>query len=358
MSKPVTKNIAYERSFASHEKAKYWNYEKNGLIRPENVTLTSHKKYWFKCDNCNHDFESILKNINKNNSWCLYCHHLKLCNNNECIQCFENSFASQHKAKFWSDKNKVTPREVFRCAYAKYWFNCECGHTFESVLKNVSGLNRWCPYCCTPCQKICNNVECNKCFNRSFACIEKCKFLVDKNVNPRMIIKGSEKIYKFNCIECNNNFDMRINCVVKTYWCPYCILKTEQKLYINILNFHPLIIRQCKAEWCRSTFKLPYDFCIEEYKLIIELDGISHFKQVSNWPSPQKTHQRDLHKLKCANENGYSMIRILQSDVWFDKFDWLNELIQSIEKIIADKIVQNIYICKNNEYNEFEMEIV
>ena len=37
------------------------------------------------------------------------------------------------------------------------------------------------------------------------------------------------------------------------------------------------------------------------------------------------------------------------------RYDWLNELNQTIEKIKNEKIIQNIYMCKNNEYNAFEI---
>jgi very-short-patch-repair endonuclease len=58
--------------------------------------------------------------------------------------------------------------------------------------------------------------------------------------------------------------------------------------------------------------------------------------------------------MKCANENGYSVIRILQNDVFNNKYDWLNELKSHIEKITSDKKVQNIFMCKNNEYTIFD----
>ena len=58
--------------------------------------------------------------------------------------------------------------------------------------------------------------------------------------------------------------------------------------------------------------------------------------------------------MSCANENGFSVIRILQKDVYKDKYDWLNELICHIEKITNENKVQNIYMCKNNEYKDFD----
>ena len=57
-----------------------------------------------------------------------------------------------------------------------------------------------------------------------------------------------------------------------------------------------------------------------------------------------------MYKMKCANENGYSMIRIVQEDVFKDKYDWLQDLLENINKIVLEKKVQNIYMCKKDEY--------
>ena len=72
--------------------------------------------------------------------------------------------------------------------------------------------------------------------------------------------------------------------------------------------------------------------------------------QISNWRTPEEQYESDQYKEKCANENGFSVIRIIQGDVWNDKYEWLNELIQNIIKLTSDNIKQNIYMCKNSEY--------
>ena len=97
--------------------------------------------------------------------------------------------------------------------------------------------------------------------------------------------------------------------------------------------------------------RLPFDFAIEELKIIIEHDGEQHFTQVSNWTSPKTQIENDKFKTDCANQNGFSVIRLLQDDVYNDKFDWFNEIQISVSKIIATQKIQNIYICKNNEYS-------
>ena len=138
--------------------------------------------------------------------------------------------------------------------------------------------------------------------------------------------------------------------------CPTCKTKTESKLLEKIKIIYPTIQTQFRTNWCKNKKTdrcLPFDFVIEKYKIIIELDGLQHFKQVSNWQSPEEANKRDIYKMKCANQNGYSIIRLLQEDVYFDKYDWLDELKNNIEKIKKDNIVQNIFLCKNNEYIDF-----
>ena len=127
----------------------------------------------------------------------------------------------------------------------------------------------------------------------------------------------------------------------------------------NKLSKYYTIKRQYKSDWCKNpkTNKyLPYDFVIEDLKIIIELDGPQHFKQIGNWQSPELTNVNDIYKINCANNNGYSIIRILQKDVWHNKYDWLNEIQININTICnQDKLVQNIYMCKNNEYKDFNI---
>jgi very-short-patch-repair endonuclease len=138
--------------------------------------------------------------------------------------------------------------------------------------------------------------------------------------------------------------------------CQLCVNKTETKFFTKMQHFISSIKYQINYEWCKNekTDKyLPFDFVIENNKIIIELDGKQHFKQVRNWNTPQIIQKRDKFKMLCANKNNYSVIRILQEDVYNDKYDWILELNKNIQKIIKEKEIQNIYMCKNNEYKVY-----
>ena len=354
--------ICFNKSFASHEKSKFWS-DINGDIKPRQVFKSTKNKYWFNCD-CGHNFESSLNNI-YNNKWCPYCANKKLCDNEDCKSCHEKSFASHEKSKYWSDKNgNIKPRQVFKSSNTKYWLSCECGHDFESALSEITGQhNTWCPYCSNPPKKLCDNEDCKSCHEKSFASHKKSKYWNNKNVdendiiiNPRQLFKFSGIKYWFIC-ECGHEFESNLNNISGlNHWCPICVNKTEKKLYEQLSKFYPNLNPQFRIDWCKNpntNCYLPFDFVLKEQKIIIELDGIQHFKQVMNWKTPEEQFENDKYKEKCANDNGYSVIRILQTDVLYDTYDWLNELKDSIEQIVNEKIIQNNYLCMNNEYENF-----
>ena len=115
------------------------------------------------------------------------------------------------------------------------------------------------------------------------------------------------------------------------------------------MQFYPNIQLQFKQEWCQKKRALPFDFYIPEYNIIIELDGPQHFIQISNWDSPEEQFKNDKYKEKCANDNGFSIIRLLQEDVCNDTYNWLQELSNTIEEIKNHQIVHgdeilNIYL--------------
>jgi len=157
---------------------------------------------------------------------------------------------------------------------------------------------------------------------------------------------------KIKCNKCNNVFEQLVdNHIKQNKGCPICDCRiTEKILYDYLKSLYPNIIKEFKQKWCKSKKYLPFDNSIPELNIIIELDGLQHFKQVMNWKSPEENLKTDKYKMKCANENGYSIIRIIQIDILYEKYNWKDELVNNIEKIKKDNIIQNLYMCKNNEY--------
>ena len=171
-------------------------------------------------------------------------------------------------------------------------------------------------------------------------------------------------IYDYSHVQyCNANTDVTILCkkhgafqqkphghINKSAGCPACVYKTETKLYETLKPIFPSLISQFKQDWCKKIRHLPYDFCIPEHNIIIELDGAQHFRQVMNWSSPEEQLKNDKYKEKCANDNGYSVIRLLQEDVLNNIYDWFKEICDAVEQIQNGDEIANVYLCKHDEY--------
>jgi hypothetical protein len=138
--------ITFKMSFASHKRASQWS-ERN-IVKPEEVPLYHQtSKYWFKCDKCPHEFETLPYTIAKINTWCSYCSNKKLCDNIDCSICLNKSFASSDKAQYLSSKNTINPRSVFKSCNKKLIFECNnCNNEFTATLNNISG-GKWCKSC-------------------------------------------------------------------------------------------------------------------------------------------------------------------------------------------------------------------
>jgi len=372
-----------DKSFSIHEKSRYWYPTKNNIINeetgkiikitPRQVFKNSHNKFWFTCPDCNHDFNIMVNDVTKGR-WCPYCVNKKLCNGNDCTLCFNKSFSIHEKSRYWHPtKNniineetgeiiKITPRQVFKNSNNKYWFTCDkCEHDFNSLLANIA-KGQWCPYCGN--RKLCIDNDCTLCFNKSFSIHEKSRYwhptknnIINEEtgkiikITPRQVFKNSNNKYCFTCPDCNHDFNTQLNNVTNGHWCPTCKNKTEKKLYEFLLTIYPEVKHQFRPDWCKNPKTgrhLPFDFVIQILKIIIELDGAQHFKQVRNWKSPEEQQSRDLYKMKKSNENGYTVIRLLQEDVWNDTNNWQEELTKMLNKKYSKP--ECVFISDGNEY--------
>ena len=322
------------------------------------------KEYPFKCKNFPdiHVYSSTVYNIVTTNLCpCCSLQSKILCDKQACEGCFKKSFASDQHAEYWDhDKNgKVTPRMKLKGSdNEKYWFKCNiCQHSFQKTLYSITGQDTWCPFCCFPPLNLCDNQDCKECFKKSFDSDPKAVYWNYKKngtITPRQVFKHSNLRFHFIC-ENGHDCCMQLNNIASGYWCASCVNKTEDKLYSALSPIYPELRKQFKVEWCKSKTYLPFDFVLLEYKIVIELDGPQHFRVIhSKWRSPEDEQKNDKYKMDCANQNGYSVIRILQEDVYYNTVEWLEALQESIQTIITEGIVQNICISSNNDYEKYQ----
>ena len=124
-----------------------------------------------KCFNCDH---KINNKTDLSNNKCIYCLNRKLCDDENCNKCFTKSFASTQKAKLWSNKNKMSPRNVFKSSHKKYVFDCDkCNHEYKTTTVGK------CFYCKN--KILCDDKNCSTCFERSLASTQKAKLWSKNN---------------------------------------------------------------------------------------------------------------------------------------------------------------------------------
>jgi len=265
-------------------------------------------------------------------------------NNSGCIICsgktYNNETFIEKSKKIHGDKYDYSKVEYKNCN-EKIIIICKIHGEF--LQKPHGHFNGGCTKCAGCCK------------NTSDEFIEKAIQIHGNNYDYSKVKYENAKTKVIVICKKHGEFKIVPNSHLRYTGCGKCKNKTEGKLHNIITKYYPTIIYQFKKEWCKNENNnmLLFDFCIPEYNIIIELDGLQHFKQVRNWSSPEEQNKSDKFKEKCANDNNYSIIRLLQEDVFNDKYNWLDELKNNIEKIKNENIIQNIYMCKNNEYDIF-----
>ena len=224
---------------------------------------------------------------------------------------------------------------------------CYIHGDFQQKSENHTSLLNGCPSCA-------GNVRLT---TEQF--VERAKILHTSNNKP--IYDYSQSIYinwdtKVN-VTCNKHGVFRVlpeNHLRRKSGCPLCHNKTEGIVYDTLKPIYKDLKYGFPKEWCKHERELPFDFEIESLKIIIELDGPQHFRQTSNWRPFEETQDTDKYKMKCANENGYSVIRLLQDDVLYNKINWTKFIDIAIKLLQSYKpINKNIYICTNDEYKPY-----
>jgi len=214
------KNCFYN-SLASIDKCVYYydeHFKTYDIQIPRTITKSNKTiNLKFLCE-CNHIFISNAYNI-KTNHWCKVCckGSSTLCKYLECKSCENRSFKSNDKSKYLVDN--VNPRFILKASKIFLNFKCEdCNHIINKSINELY-KGKWCKYCNS--SYFCEDLNCEFCFNKSFASEEKSKYLID-NVNPRFLTKQSHEEYNFKCNECNHIIKKVLGNIYKGVWCIHC----------------------------------------------------------------------------------------------------------------------------------------
>jgi len=122
------------------EIAKEWHPLLNGDLRPENVTVGSGKKAWWRCAK-GHVWQSSILSRKKG-------HKCPFCSGKRATKDTALATVNLDLALQWhSTKNKnLTPENVLPFSHKKVWWQCKKGHQWKATIASRSN-GAGCPYC-------------------------------------------------------------------------------------------------------------------------------------------------------------------------------------------------------------------
>jgi len=121
--------------------AKEWHSSSNGKLKPNEVTVKSNKKVWWKCGK-DHEWEATIGS-RSGGSGCPFCSGLRAIKGETDLATINPKLANEwHLTK----NENLKLDEVTEKSGKKVWWQCEKGHEWETTVINRSQGNG-CPYC-------------------------------------------------------------------------------------------------------------------------------------------------------------------------------------------------------------------
>lgn len=209
-----------------------WDFEKNHPLKPENFTLGSSCKVWWKCIK-GHIYESAIR-VRTRGIGCPYCAGKKVADDNNLAFLYPALIKEWHPEK----NNPLTPNQVYAGTTKKVWWRCAKGHEWE-VAPRVRARGEGCPYCSGRRVSVDNNLL------TLFPEIAK-EWHSEKNkpLNPENVTARSDKKVWWKCSK-GHAWEATIanRTGIQKSGCPYC---AGQKVSLdnNLLSLFPEIAQE------------------------------------------------------------------------------------------------------------------
>lgn len=224
--------------------AKEWHPEKNGVLRPSDICMGSHRKIWWQCSkNHEHIWETkVCNRTSKSASGCPICKGRKKVSD-------ENSLANKFPdiAEEWCQalNGELKPSEVRVNSHKKVSWQCQVSkdHVWEARIFARTKYGQGCPYCSG--QKVLKG------FNDLYSTHPEIAVQWHKELNGELradeVSAGSSKKVYWQCSEySDHNWQAIINSRTSGGWgCPICSGLKVLEGFNDLTTTHPEIA----AEW-------------------------------------------------------------------------------------------------------------
>ncbi len=191
--------------------ANEWNYENNGDLKPDIVTVNSNKRVWWKCSK-GHEWQAVVSSRN-NGSGCPYCLGKKILRGYNDLQTTNPALANEWN---YEKNNGLLPMDIMPNSDKKVWWKCSKGHEWQAVVSsrnNGSG----CP--------ICSGNQVLKGYNdlvtTNSKLVKEWNYERNGDLKPDMITSSSRKKVWWKC-EKGHEWQAFIYSRNAGTGCPYC----------------------------------------------------------------------------------------------------------------------------------------
>lgn len=123
--------------------AAQWDTERNGSLTPQDVTRTSNRKVWWRCE-LGHGFQAVIAS-RANGSGCPYCAGRKVLPGFNDLETIEPKIAAGWHPTL---NGALTPQDVTAGSRKRVWWECAYGHVWKAAIYSRTGRQKCgCPVC-------------------------------------------------------------------------------------------------------------------------------------------------------------------------------------------------------------------
>ncbi len=268
-----------------------WNWEKNNELGfdPENLTLGSHTKAWWKCSK-GHEWQATIFHRN-NGIRCPYCAGRYAVKGENDLQTVNPTLAKE-----WNyEKNTgLIPMDVLPNSNKKVWWKCSNGHEWQAIIANRNkGLG--CPYCAG--QKIIRGKNDLQTVNPILA--KEWDYEKNNGLTPVDVMPNSGQKVWWKCQK-GHKWQATIASRNQEHGCPICNSERKTSFPEYVLVYY---LKKYGLQVMHSYKEKGYelDVYIPSKKTAIEYDGYLWHKNKA---------KKDLEKNQMCEEDGIKLYRI------------------------------------------------
>ena len=124
--------------------AEQWVQEKNGSLTPDEVTVSSNKKVWWRCER-GHEWQSAVAARTTKSTGCPYCTGRKVLEGFNDLKTVQPLVAAQWHPTL---NAPLEPTMVMPGSSRKVWWRCSDGHEWKAIIFSRTGAKKCgCPVC-------------------------------------------------------------------------------------------------------------------------------------------------------------------------------------------------------------------